>query len=251
VIKPPVSINNSFYDTLGPLWQTGENHPVAFLRAENKVRNPWILSVLQKRLQNEMRFLDIGCGGGLLTNYLAENGVSYVEGIDLSQASLDQAKQVDATGRVIYRQANALCLPHKNATFDAVAAMDILEHVERPLELIQEAARVLKPGGLFFFHTFNRTFASWLTAIKGLEWCGSNAPKHIHIYRLFLHPDEVEHFLTLNNLQLLEMRGLKPVWRQKALWQLLLQRKVSSNFRFTFSPSLSTGYCGFAVFSPP
>ena len=239
-------VNNAFYDELGSLWESGCCHPVALLRAENKVRNPWIFSTMQKSVGSDPRFLDIGCGGGLLTNYLAEKGLTSIEGVDLSQGSLDQAKQADATGKVIYRQANALCLPHKDASFDAVAAMDILEHVEHPDELIREASRVLRPGGLFFFHTFNRTLASWLTAKKALEWFVKNTPKNIHIYRLFIRPEELREMLISNGLELVEMRGLKPDLLQLPLWKMLVTGHVDPAFRFSFSRSLSTGYCGFA-----
>ncbi len=242
-------VNNAFYDDLGPLWQSGSSHPVALLRAENRVRNPWILETVQKTFRT-CDFLDVGCGGGLLTNYLAEQGlgkwVTSVEGIDLSASSLDQAKQTDRTGKVIYREANALCLPHRDAHFHAVSAMDILEHVEYPLDLIREAARVLQPGGLFFFHTFNRNFFSWLTAIKILEWRVRNTPKNLHIYRLFIRPAELRLLLTACDLEVVEMRGLKPVLLQRPLWKMLATGEVDPGFRFSFTRSLLTGYCGYA-----
>ncbi len=295
-------VNNAFYDDLGELWQEGSDHPVALLRAENRVRNPWILETLQKTFKEgltkprfgpksalsisdsdsskiayakldmsiceehepiskssnlgskasfetpstDCNFLDIGCGGGLLTNYLAAKGLASVEGVDLSMGSLVSARQADASGKVVYRQANALCLPHRSGFFHAVSAMDILEHVEHPLDLIREAARVLRPGGLFFFHTFNRNFFSWLTAIKALEWCVKNTPKNIHIYRLFIRPSEMKHYLASCGLELVDMRGLKPVILQRPLWKMLATGKVDPGFAFSFTRSLLTGYCGFA-----
>jgi 2-polyprenyl-6-hydroxyphenyl methylase/3-demethylubiquinone-9 3-methyltransferase len=244
--KENALVNNGFYDELGELWQSGTSHPVALLRAENQVRNPWILETVQRTMGNACHFLDIGCGGGLLTNFLSAHGMASVEGVDLSSGSLEQAKQADTSGRVVYRQANALCLPHKNASFNAVSAMDILEHVEYPLELIREAARVLSPGGLFFFHTFNRNFFSWLVAIKGLEWCVKNTPQNLHVYRLFIRPAELRRYLEMCGLEIIEMRGLKPVLCQLPLWKMVLTGNVDPAFRFSFSRSLLTGYCGYA-----
>lgn len=240
------TVNNAFYDDLGELWASGCAHPVALLRAENQVRNPWILETIGKKFGKNCQFLDVGCGGGLLTNYLAENGLSSVEGIDLSVGSLQQARHADRTKQVVYRQGNALCLPYRDTSFDAVSAMDILEHVEHPSDLVREASRVLRPGGLFFFHTFNRNFFSWLTAIKALEWRVKNTPKNIHIYRLFIRPKELQNMLSGCNLDLVEMRGLKPVLFQSALWKMLFTGQVDPNFRFAFASSRLTGYCGYA-----
>lgn len=246
MVQKTAYVNNAFYDELGALWTRGSEHPVALLRAENRVRNPWILETIENNLGKNCTCLDIGCGGGLLTNYLAFQGIQSVEGIDLSMGSLIQAKKNDTTQSVIYRQANAVCLPHKNNSFDVVTAMDILEHVEQPEDLIREAARVLRPGGLFFFHTFNRNFFSWLTTIKGLPWFVKNTPKNLHLYRLFLQPTELSLLLAIHNIEVVEMRGLQPIVFQTAFWKMLMTRRVDPHFRFSFSRSLRTGYCGYA-----
>ncbi len=89
-------INNAFYDDLGNMWNTANDHPIALLRAENALRNPWIQKVLEENNYSGAKVLDIGCGGGLLTNYLARKGHE-VSGIDLSTKSLDIAKEFDQT----------------------------------------------------------------------------------------------------------------------------------------------------------
>ena len=156
-------INNDFYEELGDGWYTATDHPIALLRAENKVRVPWILSEIGPR----KTVLDIGCGAGILTNALAEKGHT-VHGIDLSERSLQVAKTRDATQSVVYKQASGYSLPYPAQTFDVVCAMDLLEHVEEPQKIIAEASRVLKPNGLFFFHTFNRNLLSYLLIIKAV-----------------------------------------------------------------------------------
>src|SRR5262245_7637592 len=82
-----ILINNDFYETLHAGWHTAQNHPIALLRAENRVRAPWIAQEIATRIGSNARVLDIGCGGGLLSNYLAKEGHE-VTGIDISQNSL-------------------------------------------------------------------------------------------------------------------------------------------------------------------
>lgn len=239
-------INNAFYDDLREDWYSASDHPVALLRAENAVRTPWICSEIEKRFsKKKTSILDVGCGAGLLTNALAIEG-HRVTGVDLSASSLQVASRRDTTRSVDYLEANAYCLPFPNHSFDVVCAMDVLEHVEEPSLLIAEASRVLKSGGIFFFHTFNRNFLSYLFAVKGLEWCFQNSPKHIHVYPLFIKPKELKELCASYQLHVLSFLGLTPKLFSTALLKLLFTRKVPSNFQFQFSKTLRTGYCGIA-----
>src|SRR4030095_16771587 len=175
-------INNAFYDTLGERWYEAEDEPVSLLRAEGALKNPWVEERLHAAFTDRRaRVLDVGCGAGFLANALAGSDFE-VAGGDLSEESLEVARRRDGTGRVNYRRADALSLPFDEGEFDAVCAMDFLEHVPNPGEVIREAGRVLRKGGLFFFHTFNRNFLSWLFAIQGLRWFVRNTPKNLHVY---------------------------------------------------------------------
>jgi len=237
-------INNSFYDELHDLWYTATNHPVALLRAENSVRNPWIIKKVEETFKSPVEILDVGCGAGLLTNALALEGHA-VTGIDLSIQSLRVAQKRDVTQKVHYLTANAYNLPFSKKSFDVVCAMDILEHVESPEKLIEEASRVLKPNGLFFFHTFNRNFLSYLLIIKGVDWFVANAPKNMHVYPLFIKPKELTALCKKNSLEVEEMRGFRPCFN-RALLQMVFTRKVPHDFSFCFSKNLLTGYSGVA-----
>lgn len=240
------SINNAFYDELKERWHTDNDHPIALLRAENSVRNPWVSATLKKRFQGTCKILDIGCGAGLLANPLAQDGHE-VTGIDLSASSLEIARKNDQTKRVRYIHAKGEELPFSPRTFDAVIAMDLLEHVEKPELIIQEAAKVLKKGGLFFFHTFNRNLLSWLIIIKGVEWCVKNSPKNMHVYDLFIKPSEMKEMCAASNLAVSEIHGLEPDIRRGAFWKMLATRSVPTDFRFRFTPRQLTGYVGFAL----
>ena len=237
------SINNSFYDELGDDWYTSCCHPIALLRAENAIRTPWIYEIVAQH-SPQGKLLDIGCGAGLFCNPMAEKGLA-VTGIDLSEPSLAIAQQHDRTKNVRYLRASAEKLPFENESFDCVAALDLLEHVEHPEAVIREAARVLKKEGLFFFHTFNRNLLSWLLVIKGVEWSVKGTPRKMHVYDLFIKPRELTSMCESSEMRVEKIRGLKPSF-SLPFFRMLLTRKVPRDFRFEFTQSLATGYVGFA-----
>lgn len=243
--KKRLPINNTFYDDLREKWHEACDHPIALLRAENELRNPWIKTVIAEHYKGSAKVLDIGCGGGFLTNELALHGHE-VWGIDLSLGSLETAKERDATKKVHYERASAYELPYERAQFDVVCAMDLLEHVEQPAQVIKEASRVLKPGGLFFFHTFNRNLLSYFLVIKGVEWCFAAAPPQMHVYSLFIKPKEMTEMCRAFGLKVEEIRGMSPDMTQSSFWKLLMTRKVHPSFKFVFTDSLRTGYVGYS-----
>jgi 2-polyprenyl-6-hydroxyphenyl methylase/3-demethylubiquinone-9 3-methyltransferase len=244
------TVNNDVYETLGERWYSAEDDPIALLRAESRLRNPWIASEIARALGARAGdVLDIGCGGGFLSNYLGSLG-HRVTGLDASEGALAIARRYDQTGLVRYQQADALKLPFDDASFDAVCAMDFLEHVEDPGQVIAEAARVLKPSGLFFFHTFNRTVLSWLIVIKGVEWFVRNTPRNLHVSRLFLKPAEVRSACEKHGLVAIEMQGMRPMLGIP-FWRMLFTRRVPADFSFTFTRSTGLGFSGMARKADP
>jgi 2-polyprenyl-6-hydroxyphenyl methylase / 3-demethylubiquinone-9 3-methyltransferase len=240
------TVNNHVYEQLGERWYSAEDDPIALLRAESRLRNGWIAAELTRRFgQRPARVLDVGCGGGFLSNHLGALG-HLVTGLDASGDALGIARRFDATGRVRYQRGDALQLPFANASFEAVCAMDFLEHVEAPDQVIAEASRVLRPGGVFFFHTFNRTFLSWLVVIKGVEWFVRNTPRNLHVLRLFLTPTEVADACRRHGLVTAPMRGVRPRL-DAAFCKLLLTRRVPPDFSFVFTKSTGLGFSGMAT----
>ena len=239
------TVNNDVYETLGDRWYSAEDDPIALLRAESRLRNPWIASEIARALSSRTGdVLDVGCGGGFLSNYLGSVG-HRVTGLDASEDALTIARRYDQTGLVRYRQGDALKLPFDDASFDAVCAMDFLEHVEDPSQVIAEAARVLKPSGLFFFHTFNRNLLSWLVVIKGVEWFVRNTPRNLHVLRLFLKPAEIRAACEKHGLVAIDMQGMRPTLGMP-FWKMLFTRRVPADFSFTFTRSTGLGFCGMA-----
>jgi 2-polyprenyl-6-hydroxyphenyl methylase/3-demethylubiquinone-9 3-methyltransferase len=243
------SVDNSIYDRLGDRWYDADDDPVALLRAEARLRNPWVAEVIRdQRGAGSARILDIGCGAGFLTNALAKDRAEHrITGLDFAEDSLATARRHDETKRVTYVQGDAMALPFADESFDVVSAMDFLEHVEDPGAAVTEAARVLAPGGHFFFHTFDRNLLAWLIVIKGVELFVQNTPKHMHVLRLFVKPKELRAMCEKANLSVREIRGSGPKLAQSAFLRLLLTRKVAPDFRFRFTRMPWLGYTGYAV----
>jgi len=242
--EPPPEIDNTIYDDLGERWYTAKDDPVALLRAESRLRSSWVLAELRGHFgDRSLTILDIACGGGFLSNPLAAAGHD-VTGIDLSRDSLFVAKRHDVTHAAAYLSMDARALSFEDGQFDVVCMMDFLEHLPERDQVIREAARVLRPGGWFLFHTFNRTPLSRLIAIKGVEWFVKNTPKHMHVYELFLKPEELQELCTRHGLDIEVIRGVRPRVFTWAFLQLLFTGSVSDHFQFAFTRSHLIGYCG-------
>jgi 2-polyprenyl-6-hydroxyphenyl methylase/3-demethylubiquinone-9 3-methyltransferase len=190
--------------------------------------------------------LDVGCGAGFLANPLARLGWE-VTGLDASAESLAVAARHDPTGTVRWVEGDALALPFEDGSFDVACAMDFLEHVDDPAAVIREAARVVRPGGLFFFHTFNRTFLAWLVVVKGVEWFVKNTPEHLHVKELFVTPEETSRACEASGMTVTDLRGVRPVFASRAFLELLVKGTVADDFAFTFTRSLAVGYAGYAT----
>lgn len=236
-------INNEFYKELGEKWHTSEGDAVALLRLENQTKAPWVMDVLKRLHPAGARVLDAGCGGGFLTLELAKAGWQCT-GLDVSESVMAPAQARDIEKRISWRVGSVEALPFADNSFDAVCMMDVLEHVTDPRLAVREALRVLNPGGTFIFHTFNRTWLSWLFAAKGLDWFIPDSPAHIHDWKMFIRPQELESWLNEAGWRVEEFRGIHP--RVRSVLSLLVRRKVPSDFQFKLGGGLQVGYLGYA-----
>lgn len=243
-------INNEFYHELGERWYSATDHPVALLRAEARMRNPWVAESIRRAFPvGNVRVLDVGCGAGFLANHLATCGFD-VTGLDASAASLRVAESHDATHRVRYDEGDAYALPYPDASFHSVCSLDFLEHVTQPQQIIAECARVLRPQGLFIFATFQRTLLSWLIAIKGVEWFVNNTPARMHQLKYFIKPGHLQSMCSRQGLRIAEIHGSRPVLN-RAFLQMLITGNVRDDFAFAFTSIPLIGYMGVAISEKP
>jgi 2-polyprenyl-6-hydroxyphenyl methylase/3-demethylubiquinone-9 3-methyltransferase len=187
------------FEALGPGWWDPRGK-MASLHAINPLRAEFILGRLGKRAP---RILDAGCGGGILSEALAEAG-AHVTGIDPSPAAI-QAAQDHARSRglkIDYRQGSVESFAAKNAgAFDAVAAMEILEHVPRPDRIVAACARALASGGRAFFSTIHRSPKAWLFVVFGGEVVLRLLPRGSHEYRKLIRPAELRGWAEAGGLE--------------------------------------------------
>lgn len=156
------------------------------------------------------KILDVGCGGGILSEALAARGAA-VTGIDLAQESLNVAKlHALETGIAV----NYQCIPVEDLAeeqpekFDVVCCLEMLEHVPDPQSIVQACAALVKPGGIVFLSTLNRNLKSYLMAIVGAEYLLNLVPKGTHQYDRFIKPSEMLRWTDLANLNVKDMTGL-------------------------------------------
>lgn len=161
------------------------------------------------------RVLDVGCGGGLLSEAMAREGAR-VLGLDLSPELIDIAKlhRLESTqgGAILdldYRvQAVEALADAEPASFDAITCMEMLEHVPEPGSILEACARLLKPGGRLFVSTINRTPAAFALAIVGAEYIAGLLAKGTHDYRSFIKPSEITRVLRAVGLDVEDASGL-------------------------------------------
>jgi len=156
-----------------------------------------------------LRFLDIGCGGGLLSEPMARLGASVV-GADASATNIEVAKLHAAeSGLAIdYRAETAEALADQGERFDVILNMEVVEHVSDVDLFIAKCAEMLKPGGLMFVATINRTLKAWGLAIIGAEYILRWLPRGTHDYRKLVRPEELEGALMANGLTIKDRTGV-------------------------------------------
>lgn len=195
----------------------------------NPLRLQWIESLAP--LQGQ-RVLDIGCGGGILSDAMARAGAQ-VLGIDLAGKALKVAQlhALEAqTPNVAYREASAEDLAAEApGSFDIVTCMEMLEHVPDPASVVRACATLVKPGGRVFFSTINRNPKAFLFAIVGAEYVLNLLPRGTHEYQKFIRPSELAQHLRAAGLTLDATRGLQYNPLTKRYW---LDSDTSVNYMF-------------------
>src|SRR5205814_4351397 len=154
--------------------------------------------------------LDVGCGGGILAEAMAQRGAR-VTGIDLSDKALSVAQLHLLESRLPVRYEKAVVEDFAAAhagEFDAVSCMELLEHVPQPASMVAACAHLVRPGGQVFFSTINRNPKSYLFAVIGAEYVLRLLPRGTHDYLRFIKPSELSRFAREAMLRPLELIGM-------------------------------------------
>ena len=173
--------------------------------------NPLRLNYIQQRIDlKNKKAIDIGCGGGILTESLAQAGAD-ITGIDLSQTALDAAKihseENNLNINYIYISAEDFAEKHAGE-FEVVTCMEMLEHVPDPEAILKACHKLLKPNGKLFLSTINRNLKSYAFAILGAEWILNLLPRGTHDYAKFIKPSELSEWARHTQLTLKDFEGI-------------------------------------------
>ena len=175
------------------------------------------------------RILDVGCGGGILSESMARQGAQ-VLGLDMGKEPLQVARlhALESGVEVTYRQGTVEALAEElPGHFDVVTCMEMLEHVPDPASVVRACARLAKPGGQLFFSTINRNAKSWLLMILGAEQLLRLVPKGTHDHAKFIQPAELSRHAEQAGLLLRHMSGVR---YNPLLGQFSLSRDVDVNY---------------------
>lgn len=231
-------LSATWWDSLGPM------RP---LHVVNALRLDYVVEQIDSHFGpdnadalNGLRILDVGCGGGLMSEALARRG-AHVVGVDASPGNVAAARLHAQSQNVTvdYRLGELAEVLSPQERFDVVLALEVVEHVsDVPVFLTTSAAR-LAPGGMLFVSTIDRTFKSFAVAIVGAEYLLRVLPRGTHQWSMFVRPDELRSALAPSELHMNNLRGMRylPVVH-KASWC----KDTKVNYIATFSHTANHNY---------
>jgi 2-polyprenyl-6-hydroxyphenyl methylase/3-demethylubiquinone-9 3-methyltransferase len=255
-----MAVDNTLYDATGDIWWRPEQ-PLASIRTSlNPARLEYLHDVMDESGLDfaGLRVLDVGCGGGLLAEELAQLGC-LASGVDPSPGSIATAERHAAASglTIMYRVGQGEALPYPAESFDLVTCVDVLEHVADVGEVLAEIARVLRPGGILVYDTINRTRLSDLVMIRLAQQFPATRwmPRDLHAADHFIRPAEMVTALERAGLDSQGLTGMKPNANPLQLVRLmrgvhggqLTPEEFGRRTRMVLSPDTSILYIGHAA----
>lgn len=180
------------------------------------------VSILSKPIFKNLNLLDIGCGGGILSEPLARLG-GKVTAIDASKKNIEIAKAHSKEQNLNINYINTTSedlSKKKKECFDIIFCLEIIEHVQNPEDFLSTCLAMLKPGGLIFISTMSRTLKSYMLAIVGAEYILRWLPVGTHSWEKFLKPSEINSMLSKNSCDIIDMAGMEYNPLKKEKWKL-------------------------------
>ena len=253
-------INNEIYDSPGDIWWQANSALYLLKTSVNPCRLGYFKKILNSHniTPTGKSVLDIGCGGGILSEELCKMGFE-TTGIDPSEQSLavaiHHAKSQNLN--IKYDKGFGEKLPYTDNSFDYVVCCDVLEHVSDLPKVISEISKVLKPKGIFFYDTINRTLFSKLSTIKiAQDWkYFALMPPNLHVWKLFIKPKELIALLEQNQFIHQHQQGTSPdinpikllYYLRKRVKGQLTYAKLGEKFKLVESKNMGALYMGYAT----
>lgn len=202
-------IAGEWWDPTGKFAPLHRLNPLRIGYIRDRAAGHWQRDALSGTPLRGLTLLDIGCGGGLLSEPMARLGAR-VTGVDAAARNIGVAAlHAEKQGLEIdYRQGTAEALADSASQFDIVLALEIVEHVADVGLFLKSCGRMVKPGGLLFLSTLNRTAKAWLLAIAGAEYVLGWLPRGTHDWKKFLKPSEVVTGLRAGGIEAQEIVGV-------------------------------------------
>ena len=210
-------MQQSNFDNFSNDWWKDDG-PLKLLHSMNETRILFIQERILNRYQNlksletifsKKSVLDLGCGGGILSESLARKGAK-VTGIDLSDGPLRVAKIINEKVNldITYKKISTNELLKTGKKFDIIACLEMLEHVPDPEEIVSDCEKMLNKNGHIFFSTINRNLKSFILAILGAEYILNILPQGTHDYEKLIKPSELKKYIDNSGLNFTEIKGM-------------------------------------------
>ena len=213
-------IADEWWDPAGKFAPLHRLNPVRIGYVRDRAAAHWQRDALSGHPLDGLSLLDIGCGGGLLSEPMTRLGAR-VTGVDASARNIAVASlHAERQGLAVdYRQGTAEAVADSGAQFDVVMALEIVEHVSDVDLFLRSCGQMVKPGGLLFLSTLNRTAKAWALAIAGAEYVLGWLPRGTHDWKKFLKPSEVARGLRAGGIETDDIVGVvySPLSRQWSL----------------------------------
>ncbi len=253
-------VDNDIFNYQSESWWSDNGFGALLRYFSNPWRVPYYQRILTQQLENFCGkcLLDVGCGGGILAEEFARMGFA-VTGIDPSGNSIEVARAHAAQSglKINYLTGYGDRLPFESETFEVVACCDVLDHIKNWDTVIGEVARVLKNNGIFIYDTINRTTYSKTVLIELAQENESTRfmPPNLHMWEMFIKPEELEPSLERYGLQNKDIKGIKPVDDPTPMVMAMQQHNAGKISTIELAKCLSTGegsyiegfYMGYAI----